>query len=118
MECTNHNSPAKGLCLSCGKSLCSDCISYSTTGKIICSSECGIFLEKQELAINLLVEKSKGVSLASAYGAYLLGFIFIAFGFFSAISELKIFLLATGAGMVIMGIFYHINARKKSRPKN
>ena len=117
MECTNHNSPAKGLCLSCGKSLCSDCISYSTNGKIICSSDCGAFLEKQELAINLLVEKSKGSSLASAYGAYLLGLIFLAFGFFTSIAELRIFLLASGAGMVIMGIFYHINAIKKSKSK-
>jgi hypothetical protein len=117
MECINHNSPAKGMCLSCGKFLCINCIQPSKNGKIVCSTECASHQERQELAMNHLAEKSQGMSFASAFGGYLLGLIFLASAFFMRVPEVRMFLLAAGFGMLCMGAFYHINAAKKLKSK-
>ena len=117
MECINHKCPAMGMCLSCGKFLCADCFHESKAGKVVCSAGCALYQDKQELAMNRLAAKNQGISFASALGAYLIGIIFLVSAFLMNMPEVRMFLVAAGLGMLIMGGIHHINAAKNLKSK-
>ncbi len=114
MYCINHDTKAKAICVHCGKALCGDCIEKTDSGKIICSPECLVAANKVDQALELTLQRSTGTAKSSAVGAYLLGLIFIIFGFFTQREFLYYFLLAAGVGMLVMGGFYHFTYKKNA----
>jgi len=87
----------------------------SDSGKVICSAACISSITRSENIMSQLSKKAKGTSMASAYGSYLSGLIFISFAFvFNLGGALSAFLGATGLGMLFMGIFFHKNAANNS----
>jgi hypothetical protein len=114
MECINHDTPAKSICVNCGKALCTRCMRYTDSGKVCCSTECLASIESMETSFLQLFKKANGSSMASAYGAYTLGTIFLIFAVMINIQGVSLFLGAGGIGMFIMGWLYHKNARGKS----
>lgn len=115
MECINHNVVAKCICINCGKALCLECNKTTNSGKVFCSSECASTIERFDAAIDQIANKTKSISLASAYGSYLMGIIAIGYAVITEIQELSFLAGAIGVGMVIMGFLYHRLYLKKSK---
>ncbi|WP_316367029.1 hypothetical protein [Candidatus Thiodiazotropha sp. CDECU1] len=115
MECINHEVQAKGICNNCGKGLCSDCIQFTPSNKLSCSEECTSEITIRETVVSQTLNKTKNSALSGAYGSYVLGAIFIWFGFYTKISELQLFTITVGVGMLAMGAFFHYAAKSKSK---
>ena len=79
MKCKQHEQEAIAVCCNCGVALCQNCSITSETGKHCCSSECinGVNLIEQVAALTL--DRATKGAKASAYGCYLVAFIFIGF---------------------------------------
>jgi hypothetical protein len=117
MECINHEKTAKCICINCGKALCDECKILTPSGKVSCSDDCTNEITTREAIIQQTLSKTTSSAMSSAYGAYLLGAIFIWFGIYTNIKELNLFLTIAGAGMLIMGAFFHYAANSRNRKK-
>ena len=115
MECFNHETQGKGICSNCGKALCADCIQFTPTNKLCCSEACANEITIREAVDRQTLNKTKNSALSGAYGSYVLGAIFIWYGFYTNISELKLFITIGGIGMLIMGALFHFTAKSKSK---
>jgi len=74
MKCFNHNAAdAVAVCTYCGRALCTACIPFPTASRVVCSSECQAGLERNERAMQQLLEKSTQSARASAFYYYLCG---------------------------------------------
>lgn len=72
MKCFQHNAcDAVAICSYCGRALCGDCIPTPTASRIVCSTECRVALERNEHAVQLLLNKSTQSARASAFYCYL-----------------------------------------------
>lgn len=72
MRCFNHNAAdAVAVCACCGRALCPDCILSSTASRLVCSADCKALLERNDDAIQLLLQKSRQTARASAFYCYL-----------------------------------------------
>ena len=74
MKCINHNAAdAVAFCMYCGRGLCPACIAFPTASRMVCSSGCQTALERNERAVQLLLDKSVHSARASAFYCYLCG---------------------------------------------
>jgi len=74
MKCYNHNSmDAMAVCAYCGRALCPGCIPSSPASRVVCSRDCNSALERNERALQLLLDKSVQSARASSFYSYLCG---------------------------------------------
>jgi hypothetical protein len=74
MKCINHHpDDAVAFCLYCGRALCPACLPSPTAGRIVCSSACQTGLERNERAVQFLLDKTVESARASAFYCYLCG---------------------------------------------
>jgi hypothetical protein len=113
MKCYNHpDIDAVGICKSCNKGLCRDCLTELENG-IACTATC-IEEVKQ---VNSLIQRNKQ-SYSTASGAYMknayiyigIGMVFIVFGFQT--EGLKGFLITIGVFFMLGAAFSMNSARK------
>jgi len=116
MKCYNHPEiDAVGLCKSCGRGLCHECVSEVGTS-ISCKSRC----ESDVAAINELLQrgrtayqKASGTFIRSGIFILLLGAVFLIIGVVSSIaSQPNYFLILMGLLFVSWGISQFFTARR------
>jgi hypothetical protein len=73
MKCAAHHAEAVAVCAYCGRALCADCAKTSATQRMICSTACGEALARNDLALQLILQKSLQSARASAFYSYLCG---------------------------------------------
>jgi predicted nucleic acid-binding Zn ribbon protein len=73
MKCAAHNAEAFAVCVWCGKALCPDCANPSTSKRMVCSDDCAAALAREARALDLVLQKSRQNTQASALYYYLCG---------------------------------------------
>jgi predicted nucleic acid-binding Zn ribbon protein len=73
MKCAAHHAEAIALCAYCGRAVCAVCATVSATQRVICSAACGEALARNDLALQLILQKSLQSARASAFYSYLCG---------------------------------------------
>jgi hypothetical protein len=72
MKCFNHRiTDAIAVCACCGRALCPDCVPSPAPARIVCSPACAANLERNEAALQRLLQKSLESARASAFYCYL-----------------------------------------------
>lgn len=84
MRCFNHKEiEAVGVCVNCGKALCTSCISKSSRGKFVCSPECSrAITEADDFRDYLHVRNTKSWRLIAYALLFPIAFIFLIFAGF------------------------------------
>lgn len=111
MNCFNHpDQPAIGLCKSCGKALCRECITEVPDG-LACKNQC----EERVILINRIIDSNKQALTAAnsliRSGSFFMivsGLIFCAFGFlpyFLSGQKGTLFLGVIGIVFLASGLF-------------
>src|SRR5882724_915418 len=119
MKCFKHGTEALGICVYCGRALCSACIQSPTAPRIVCSTECGAAWARQAQGIETLLQRSLRSAQASTAYCYL-GAGLSAGGAIVAWFMLPspfLILFAAGCALVLLlsGIWYG-RASRKSHP--
>src|SRR5947207_14342713 len=78
MKCEAHSSEATAVCTYCGRALCPQCASATSSPRISCSEACADALLQADRAINLVLTKHIQGARITAYYLYILGAIFVA----------------------------------------
>jgi predicted nucleic acid-binding Zn ribbon protein len=117
MKCAAHNSEAAGICAHCGRALCADCAKTSATERMTCSDNCAAALERNEKAMELILQKTLQTARASAFYSYLCGGLSLAAAIGAHFYLPSPFLIwfTAGCGFVFIasGIWYGKIARKQ-----
>lgn len=71
MKCFKHSTEAVGICVYCGRALCSACIQSPTAARIVCSAECGLAWDRKVQGIETLLQRSLRSAQASTAYCYL-----------------------------------------------
>jgi hypothetical protein len=71
MKCAAHHAEAVAVCAYCGRALCADCAKPSATQRMACSDACAAALERDDKAMQLILQKSLQSAWASAFYCYL-----------------------------------------------
>jgi hypothetical protein len=119
MKCPAHQSEAIGVCIYCGRAVCSECARPSTSQRLVCSDQCATALTRADQAVDLLLQKSVQSARASAFYSYLCGGLSAA-GAIGAWFYLPVpFLIWFTAGcslvFIASGIWYSRIARKQNQ---
>ena len=92
MNCFNHRDrPAVGLCKSCGKALCGDCITELPNG-VACKDSC----EDRVSLINHIIDRNSQVLAAAR----------------RQVQRSSFFIMLIGAGLLILSIFALIQSER------
>jgi hypothetical protein len=119
MKCYNHlEVDAVGLCKSCGRGLCHDCVSEVGTS-ISCKNRC----ESDVAAINEMLQrgrtayqKTSSTMFRSGFFILLLGAVFLIIGLLTSMSSgPNYFLIVMGILFVAWGISHFVSARRLSQ---
>ena len=111
MKCSRHGgSDAVATCVFCGRAVCPSCVAMSTSGRVVCSSQCEAGLSSQESALSSLSHSAFGSTRVGAY--FLLG-VGALFGIFALLETpsalatrrwfLPLFFLLTGLAFLASG---------------
>ena len=73
MKCFLHPADAVAVCVYCGRGMCADCAKTFGTKRFVCSGVCDNALAKQDLALQLILQKSVQSARASAFYSFLCG---------------------------------------------
>ena len=116
MKCLKHTTEAIGICVYCGRALCSACIQSPTAPRLVCSAECGAGLDRQAQGIETLAQRSLRSAQASTAYCYL-GAALSASGAIVAWFMLPspfLILFAAGCALVLLlsGIWYGRASKK------
>src|SRR5882724_1681356 len=71
MKCFKHKTEAVAVCSYCGRAMCEECMTSPTAPRMVCSADCGAALERNERAMQSILEKSVQSLKASAFYCYL-----------------------------------------------
>ena len=120
MKCYNHHDKeAMGICKSCQKGLCTECI-ILIDGSISCKGEC----QEDVATLNYMVKKGRKVykdlskQWSPAIFIHILGGLtFIGFGLIEKGTKLSFLLISLGIIFLITGVL-NINQRKRMSDKN
>jgi hypothetical protein len=106
MKCFQHDAEAVGVCPWCGRAVCSACAPAAGTNKqrLACSDECAIALARNEVALDLLLQKSRQSARANSVYCYLCGAI-LAGATVAAWYELPSPLLMSFTGACALALF-------------
>ena len=117
MKCFKHKTDAIAICSYCGRAVCADCVTSPTAVRIVCSPECSAALDRNDRALETLLQKSVQSLKASAFYCYLCG------GLSAAAAVVAWFMLPssflilfTGACAIVLfasGIWYTLASRKQ-----
>jgi predicted nucleic acid-binding Zn ribbon protein len=73
MKCAAHNAEAVAVCVWCGRALCNVCAKPSASKRMVCSDDCAAALAREARALDLVLQKSRQNTQASALYSYLCG---------------------------------------------
>lgn len=118
MKCLRHNLDAAGVCVWCGRAVCSECIGASIPPRLTCSESCIAAVAGQKQALELLLEKSRQTARANSVYYYICGGLSagatIAAWYWLPSPLLMWFTGASAAGLIFSGAWYGRVARKKN----
>jgi hypothetical protein len=109
MKCATHHEDATGICVNCGIVLCPTCATKSMSGRYVCSASCSEAKNKEELALNLILEKASKGSTTTAFFCFLMGGLFAVVGVFTILFDIwqaGLFLELMAIGYIIGGVAY------------
>ena len=97
MKCAAHQIEALAVYAYCGRALCADCIKPSAPPRLVCSELCAAALRRNDLALELILQKSLRSARASAFYSYLCG------GLSAAVGGGRAFLFARAVSCLVHG---------------
>jgi hypothetical protein len=118
MKCFKHRTDAVAVCAYCGRGMCEECATSPTAPRLVCSAGCAAALERNERAMQSILQKSVQSLKASAFYCYLCaglsgGGAIVAWFLLPS----TFLILFTGACAVVLlasGIWYTVVSRKQS----
>ena len=114
MKCYNHHDrDAFGICKSCGKGLCLDCLKETEMG-LVCkdSSHCEELLSIVNYSYNVM--KKQAFSKKRKWLIFFAGLAFLISGIFSVQIKDAI-MLSMGCGMIFLGILFMLSSRSMGK---
>jgi hypothetical protein len=118
MKCFKHKTEAVAVCAYCGRAMCEECVTSRTAPRIVCSADCGSALERDDRAMQSILQKSVQSLKASAFYCYLCGGLSAGAAIVAWFMLPSMFLiLFTGACAVVLfasGTWYTLVSRKQS----
>lgn len=121
MKCSTHQIEAVGICAYCGRALCAECVKPAVGRRLVCSGECAAALERNDQAMQLILQKSMQSARASALYSFLCGALSAAGAVGAKMYLPSPFLIWFCAGcslvFIASGLWYAGIARKQS-PKD
>jgi hypothetical protein len=117
MKCFKHKTDPVAVCAYCGRAMCEECILSPTAPRMVCSTECGAALDRNERAMQSILQKSVQSLKASAFYCYLCGGLSaggaIVAWFILPSTFLILFTGACGVVLFASGIWYTLVSRKQ-----
>ena len=117
MKCLRHNLEAVGVCVWCGRALCSQCVEAPGPARLACSEGCAAALTRHEQALEMLLEKSRQTARANSVYYYLCGGLSagatVAAWYWLPSPLLMWFTGASAVALIFSGAWYGRVARKK-----
>ena len=117
MKCFKHKTDAVAVCAYCGRAMCEGCAGSPAAARMVCSTDCGGALAREDFAMQSILQKSVQSLKASAFYCYLCGGLSAGAAIVAWFMLPSMFLiLFTGACAVVLfasGIWYTLVSRKK-----
>jgi hypothetical protein len=118
MKCFKHDREAKGICVYCGRAVCSECLENDANPRLTCSKSCAEALGVEDRSLQTILQKSEQSLRASAQYCYLCGILsFLAAllaWFLLPLPFLVYFCIGCGVVLLISGFLYGRTAKKQS----
>jgi len=71
MKCFKHGAEAVAVCSYCGRAMCAACAGSPAPPRLTCSPECAAGVERDDQAMQMILQKSVQSLKASAFYCYL-----------------------------------------------
>ena len=117
MKCAVHQAEAVGVCVYCGRAMCTQCAGTSATARLVCSDSCAAALGRADQGMELLLQKSLQSARASAFYSYLCGGLSAAAAvgawYFLPVPFLVWFTAGCSLVFIVSGVWYGRIARKR-----
>jgi hypothetical protein len=118
MKCSKHVQDAIGVCVYCGRAVCPECRSESADPRLLCSETCAAGRERQDRAMQMILQRSEQSLHASALYCYLCGILSLLAAllawFLLPLPFLVYFCIGCGVVLMVSGFWYGRAAKKQA----